>query len=349
MYSLYNLEKLHQYLYENFKKYFSEWQNLKITDLEDITSGWEADLFSFQLEYEINGNLTIKDFVLRIHSGTIASNKTEREYFILQKLIEVNFFVPKVFFMDLNLGKNKSGFVMEKIMGENMGLLILAFNSEEQKNQLLKLFIKIFTQLHKLNWEIAVKDTNLYENAPITYFIEKKIDTYQNQITRYNLHELIPIISWLKENMPEDLEIHLAINHNDFHPHNILLTNDNKLFIIDWTAYQINDYRFDLAWTLVLFYGFMGQSHRDLILKMYKKNSQKDISHIEYFEVFAILRRLSDILMVLTKASQTIGLRENSREKILESKNHIFKLLELLEKRTESKYDELRTLIDSLV
>jgi len=52
---------------------------------------------------------------------------------------------------------------------------------------------------------------------------------------------------------------------------------DQRALIIDWTAFDITDYRFDLAWTLLLTHAHGQPGLRDLLLQSYQHHTGKPV------------------------------------------------------------------------
>ena len=97
--------------------------------------------------------------------------------------------------------------------------------------------------------------------------------------------------------------------HLDFHPGNVIIRDDGKNFVIDWTQVSVSDFRFDLSWTMLLMSTYMERKWRDLVLNEYRKHSGSAVDSIEYFEVFSCVKRLLSIYLSLSAGPESFGMR----------------------------------------
>jgi aminoglycoside phosphotransferase (APT) family kinase protein len=124
----------------------------------------------------------------------------------------------------------------------------------------------------------------------------------------------LPVVEWLqqrRETVPCDQP---APIHFDFHPANVMLRPDETAVVLDWSWFDISDARFDLAWTLVLVSSYEGSSWRDRILQTYEQVNGAPVEQIEYFEVYACMRRLFSIVASITGGAEKMGLDPNAVE-----------------------------------
>ena len=57
-------------------------QKIKILDLQDITSGWETEIFAFTLQYSKNEIEKQKKLVIRMYPGKFAESNLMDELFV---------------------------------------------------------------------------------------------------------------------------------------------------------------------------------------------------------------------------------------------------------------------------
>ena len=86
-----------------------------------------------------------------------------------------------------------------------------------------------------------------------------------------------------------------------------------------------------------------------MVLNSYESFKKKKIDSIEYFEVLAGLRRLWDILTIFLQGAGSIGLREEARTQILETKSHLEYVVSLIRENTELDLNRLEKLIQSVL
>jgi Ser/Thr protein kinase RdoA (MazF antagonist) len=134
--------------------------------------------------------------------------------------------------------------------------------------------------------------------------------------------------------------------HQDFHPDNILEDQDGKLYVIDWTNFEISDYRFDLAWTLTLAYAHGGAWRRKIILDEYENQMGQSVPHIEVFEVDAILRRIGSIMLSLTNGADSMGMRPETASLMRQQREPVHRLYERLQQLTSLRVQAVEDLLE---
>jgi aminoglycoside phosphotransferase (APT) family kinase protein len=206
---------------------------------------------------------------------------------------------------------------------------------------------ELFLKLHRLDWQTFQNEANMgvFE---VKDYIHNKLAIIGKKLKQDNLIELIPIVEWLKKNNKQ-IEVELAVTHGDFHPHNIMISDEGQAFVIDWAACSIRDFREDLGWSLLLTGAYTSREIRNEVLKSYEFCKKKEIAFIEYFEVLAALRRLWDILTIFQQGAGSLGLREEARTQILETKFHLEYVLSLIEENTGLNLNRLEKLIQSIL
>jgi hypothetical protein len=104
--------------------------------------------------------------------------------------------------------------------------------------------------------------------------------------------------------------------------------------VIDWTGFAVTDFRFDLAWTLLLTFSYSGRSMRDTILSEYERLIVAKVANIELFEVFASTRRIFDVCVSLSEGAQKLGMRPEAIEAMTSQMGATRRVYELLSNRT---------------
>ncbi len=341
-------EKLEEYL----RKIYPKYEHAKVSDLQSLAKGWETELFSFKFDYEKESKKFEEQLILRMYPGIDQKGKTEWEYKVLTSLFNVDYPVPKTHILELNeevLGK--PFIIMDRIQGEDMGRLFFAAvedNDQETILSIVKLFCTLFVKLHNIEWQALPLDINDVGAINPYYFIDRKILNYQKIINQSEIHELQPILDWLIERKNVAYSKKISILHRDFHPHNIIFTEEGDAFVIDWPSCTIGDYREDLGWSLLLTYAYTNKEIRNKILEFYEKEQGSEVKNIEYFEIVAIFRRFSDIMKVFKFGAKESGMREEVIQQIKETAFHMKRIYELLEEITGIKIPELEEFIRNL-
>ncbi|MCE7743115.1 MAG: phosphotransferase, partial [Candidatus Heimdallarchaeota archaeon] len=263
-----------------------------------------------------------------------SQNKTKREFSSLIALYDAGYPVPKTHILELdNSFLDNSFIIMDRIKGSDMGDDFFKTLQEEDYEKLQNEFIlpicNLFVKLHRLDWKILRTDSseNVLKNP--SNLIADNLTKTRIRLKEKKLPELKPILDWLMQNN-DGIKVELSINHGDFHPHNIMISNEGEAYVIDWPACSVGDYREDLGWTLLLTGAYTSREIRDMILETYENIKGSKTEHIEFFEVLSALRRLMDIMILFKHGSETSGMREEAKQQILDSLPHLNYVISLV-------------------
>ena len=308
---------LHERLQSYLERAYPSRKDVIVSSIETLTAGWETDIFFFSCSYEDDNGHHLDDLVLRRYPKQ-ASSSAVHEFSVLRELDGLGYPVPKVYLKETDSTILDGPFIiMDRIIGRNMGeLLDGASNAERQ--YLIKQFGELFVRLHRFETK------NLSEALLARRLsINTLFDNVKNQISHYGLLYLLPVLDWLRSKSAGMKQISLSITHMDFHPYNIMIDQKGQVYVIDWTASRVIDYRFDLGWTLLLVYAFSDREYRDAVLISYEEANDAEVEDIEFFEVAAALRRLLDVSVSLTSSATERGMRESAVDVIRGSIYHM--------------------------
>ncbi|MBK5114239.1 MAG: phosphotransferase [Candidatus Heimdallarchaeota archaeon] len=317
-------------------------QDTKILDLNEITAGWETELFSFEMQYSENDEIKSKKLVIRMYPGDSAEGKLTNEFFIYTNLSKQNYPVPKIHYMSTDKQYvGKPFLIMDWILGGTLDSR-LSSNLEET----IELFCRLFVELHSLDWKPFIGNRDSSRNSATS--IDNFLDLLENRVKQNNLDELSPILTWLRSERNKIKNEYLALGHFDFHTFNILLNENGDPIVIDWPSARVSDFRFDLGWTLTLYRVYMDLESRNRLFDTYQKIVGKQIEQMDFFEVSAILRRLSDILIVFKSNAENAGLENRVAQMIKESISHVENLNTYLEELSGLRITEIDELIKNI-
>jgi len=331
-----------------YRERFTSWENTRIADFTKISDGWENEVYSFTVEYGEAGETRHEDLILRIYPGDGAPRKATREFDGMKKLHELGFPVPEVLVLEMDDSPFSNPFViMEKINGRLMGLVIDE-SRDEKRQELITLFCRMFVDLHALEWRPFAPDPSVYETGDPYTFIEHSLSEAQEHIDRFQRNEFAPVLDWLEERYLDVPCERLSVVHLDYHPYNILMRDDGRAFVIDWTNIQVGDFRIDLAWTILLTSTYGNPEAREIGLSEYERIAGRRIEQIEYFEVAASLRRLFSIAVSLSDGADKLGMRPEAVTLMKQNIGHIKNVHAFLYDRTGIAIPEIETLISTL-
>lgn len=326
---------------------FPSREKVQVLDLATISDGWETDVYSFTMEYEKANRRQCEGLILRIYPGDDALQKAAREFKAMKRLYEVGFPVPQVLLLELDGALFGKPFViMEKIDGRPMGDVIVE-SPEKKQQELLTQFCKTFVDLHTLDWRPFVPDPSLYATRDVATIIDHDLSQWQEYLHCFQRHEFDPVFDWLRERIVDVRFGQPSVIHWDYHPWNILLTDDGAAFVIDWTNVKVSDFRLDLAWTLLLMSTYGNPEGRERVLGEYERITGHSIEHIEFFDVVACLRRLTSILISLSEGPDKLGMRPGA-EAMMKNVSHIKSVYALLRDRTGITIAEVEELLLTL-
>lgn len=333
-------EQLTQYIAEQY----SNSTNVSISNLAEINMGWETELFTLEINYEEDGVHHVENRVLRIFSGESAGNKVKKEYQLMEALFKASYPVPEVYDYDIKGDVIGKPFIlMRRIMGKTLDDTYRN-ETKEELDKGLNLLFGLFHRLHRL-------DITEFTDIPGVSYTEnstQRILDYYSSCIEEVLPWIEPVVLWLVENKPETSLEPQSLLHWDYHGMNVMIGEDDKPYVIDWSAAMIGDYRINLAWTILLYTTFGGEFFRDLIIGKYSELSGQTIEDIEFYEVVAATRRIIDFGKTVTGGSSASGLKPEIVEIMKDSKEHFQKVHDFLTERTGIRLNEFDLILNSI-
>lgn len=330
------------------KKSFPVRENIRIKDFARISDGWENEVYSFTMEYIESGEENYEDLILRIYQGNSPEQKAIREFQGMKNLYHAGYPVPKVMILaSENSPFGKPIVIMEKINGQIMGR-VFSESTDEKKKELIALFCKMFVHLHSLDWRSFVSVPSFFKNVREYKLFDLWLEMGEKHIKNLKAEEYIPILDWLKERRLQVTCEYPSVIHYDYHPYNIILGDDGKAYVIDWTNIDVADYRFDLAWTILLTSAYGNPEAREIIINNYEEISGKKTQKIEIFEVAAALRRLFSISTSIRYGADKLGMRPQASEMMKQNIGHIENVYAFLIDRTGVTIPQVEIMISEL-
>jgi aminoglycoside phosphotransferase (APT) family kinase protein len=309
-------------------------QGLRVGPLANITSGWESDLYAFTLHdagAQAQHQIRSEALVLRLHAGESAARKAGHEARSLSLLAQQGYPVPKVRLALTDAAVlGRPGLILERIAGEPMWDLLSRAHGMEAA-ALVDDFGRLFAALHRLDWRPFAA---LYAPGPWDRpdpsaaqawaervaadpfaFADRTLAEGKQLVTAYPQLELEPVLAWLSARRDSAACASPAVVHRDFHPANVLLrAQAGGPVVIDWTAAAVADPREDLAWTLLLAGSYAGAEAEAGIRAAYERHRGEAVEGLDWFEVVACARRLSDVAISLSAGAEQRGMRAGATD-----------------------------------
>ncbi|MBI5033967.1 MAG: phosphotransferase family protein [Chloroflexi bacterium] len=306
---------------------------VRVLNLENITTGWESEVYAFVLEHGQPSKREREELVLRVYAGEGAGEKSAREFQSTQHLREVGYPVPQFYVLEREQSPFGKPFVlMEKIDGQVLWSQIDAAN-ETTRAELITQFCKLFARLHQLDWRLFVEKTGQPRFYDPYVFVDEWLGIARHFLEQFPDSGFRVVVEWLAERRDSIPCYKPSPTHNDFHPNNVLVQKDGSPIVIDWTGFQISDARFDLAWTLVLAEAYRGSAWRERILREYESFSGAQVDALDCFIVFACVRRLFDVTTSLLHGAEKMGMRADAVVAMKKSKAAHERVYQLLIER----------------
>ncbi len=311
---------------------------------------------------------TLIPLILRLHidkSQPQAAIKCQREFDIMNHLYNAKYPVPEVLGCQTDPSILGAPFIiMERISGTTLAQKY-SKGGREDKLRCLDLFTSLYVRLHSLDPFKFDPDSASLD----TYFImEKELAEFGRYRHLLNDGVLGAALSWLESNVRQVEPARPSIIHFDFHPENILVKdmlkqNENytpftarhedlaqakrpeMAFVIDWTQSRVSDFRFDLAWSLLLMEGNEG---RAMLEGYIRKRPKQEIQSLDYFIVFACVRRLASIYGSITHGADNFGMRPGAEKTMKKQVGHIRRLYNILRSKSGLTLPELNKWIGKL-
>ena len=308
-----------------------------VVDLAMIAQGWETEIYSFGLERDVDDETHAKTLVLRMYNGEGTEGKSTKEFKAMAKLHGLKFPTAKVYHLETNRSVLGKPFViMEKIDGQSMGKLIIT-SPRKTGEEMIRLFCRIFVDLHGLDTGQFLSDRSLFPDPSFydtpEHYMKNLLNNARPVLVHFSDTGFDQVLDWIGKNMKTISKGRMSPIHLDYHFDNVLIRNDGRPFVIDWTNFDIMDYRLDLAWTLLLVSTYGHPEARDYILGTYGDIAGNEVHDIEYFEALAAARRLHDIFMSLKMGPEKLGMRPEATE-MMKQGDHIKRVVEVLRDRT---------------
>jgi aminoglycoside phosphotransferase (APT) family kinase protein len=319
--------------------------HIRIDTCTNISTGWEGDLFCLILEYEEESEQKTEEAILKLYHGEDGTRKARSEFYSLRLLARAGYPVPRALFAALeNSPFGRAGVAMEKIQGQTVAH-VFEQSSKEYQQILMTQCCQLYVDLHTLPWEGLVPDPAHYQEKDILHAWFVWARTMSDQ---WLPGVFDPVIAWLQERRGEISNQHLSILHGDFHLENVLMRDDGALFVIDWTGTNVSDYRFDLAWTLLLQRTQGNAELAEALLREYERLIGHPIEQLEFFEVISCFKRLFEITVSLKSGAAMLGIKPDAEEEMKQQLDRIRAVYDQLQARIAHPLPEIEELILTL-
>lgn len=181
----------------------------------------------------VRNNKTIyrdKDACIKVFNEDYSKADVLNEALNQARVEETGLNIPKI--REVITIDGKWAIVSDYIQGKTLARLMK--ENEEQRDEYLALFVSLQMKMHSMQVPLLVK----LKDKMARCILQADLDA----TTRYDLHTRL-------ESMPK----HNKLCHGDFNPGNIVITEDQTPFILDWSHATQGNASADVARTYLLF------------------------------------------------------------------------------------------------
>jgi aminoglycoside phosphotransferase (APT) family kinase protein len=269
---------------------FDYYDQVEVNDLSLISSNPESSVYAFNLNYQEKGADKSDAMILKTFSDDVyGKDRTLKERHALKQLHYRGYPVPRPIASEIDAAHIGMPFIiMERVPGKLLGE-VLADTPEAEQQTLLTSFVQLLVDLHTMNLKALVENLLVQDEYTL---IKRELYNLRTLVAPYDA--LAPVLAWLNEHRDWVPCSRPSINHRDFHPWNVLLTDEGKLSVIDW-GWQISDPRADLAWLLAKLEREGMNDMSAYVLAEYERLDGAPVEHLDYFKVLANLRWLVSV------------------------------------------------------
>ena len=210
-----------------------------------VGHGLDTYIYRFQLAGDGLGSGWEQPLILRIFAAPHQEEKARRETAVQEFLSRAGFPAPLPLLVrgaDNDLGL--PFMIMERVPGSPM---LDRFKNPLAIPGLLRRMADLQVRLHRLP----------LDGSPLSYegpLVDRRLAEVRELVERFGLSELAEPLAWIEEHRDVVAAEEPAMLHNDFHPLNVMLSDEGEMHVLDWSDAAVGDRHHDLARTLALFW-----------------------------------------------------------------------------------------------
>ncbi|MEX1254215.1 MAG: phosphotransferase family protein [Dehalococcoidia bacterium] len=290
-----------------------------------IETGWETHIYTFRLESDGVDPAWARPLILRVYPNAEQGERAEFDGAVQRFVVERGYPAPAVLAIETSAGALGRPFlIMERAPGRTM-LDRLQANPISARG-LTPLMAKAHADLHRL----PVEACPLPADGTL---VERQLVDFRRRIAAMGVTGTDDALAWLEAHkgmvMPEEA----SLCHNDFHPQNIVVDDEQRLSVIDWSGAALGDRHCDIASTLVLMRTAPGELSgvigmlldrfgRYMLVRRYLRGYRKhlpiDKDRLRYWEVLQTFEWWLRVAAIQSFDSDVTGLREGTAQRLPE-------------------------------
>ena len=266
--------------------------SINVEDFRGLSGGAEAKKYSFVESSFINMKRNATKFVLRMYPDECESYGVKNEFTIMKRLYNEGFPVPRVILYEEDESILGGPFIIMEYIEHTTFFTKVINATPDQQEYWMKSFAELLVKLHQINWKKIITD-----KAPINvddpfFSIDVYLNEYITDWRKLGFTQYKSTIEWLRKQRENYPSKQLGFNHRDFHFANVIVAEDDDLFLVDWSYSNVADIRLDIANAFCAFYMIQQEKLGNLFLEYYEEISEEPIGDNAFYEVLCALQFL---------------------------------------------------------
>ena len=219
----------------------------------------------------------------QLYCGQI--ERCEKEFQVLRGLERVNFPVPKVYVHELD--SNIFGYPFTIMQKEELN---------QNKSNYLESSINNLVRLHNLDLTMlgidclkSPEDSYAFARRCLLFF--KLLLNLSSRHSKELTRDFDFAIRWLESNVSIARSPKYCLVHGDYHIYaNAILTNDSRMFVMDWEDAEIGDPAFDVGYAFARMWVDFDEKTADRVVQEYMRHFDGDIAErLRFYKLVVFL------------------------------------------------------------
>lgn len=255
--------------------------NIVIQDLKINKDGFSHDIAMCNLLFS-NKNTTFSNHVVFKDFSANGKRKLQHTAYTTEISLlkngslnrHVN--VPQIYFTD----KEKQTVLMEQIIGFTLNQLCII--KPERKTWAFEKFGKTLSHIHSTDLK-SIRKHFKEQYVTTEEYYKSYIQNLRNRVIEFNQPKYLYILDSIEEKF-QAVTFHESLIHGDYHFLNVIITEKDECFVLDWEKATIADSRYDIANAFVLGYSWFGVDFKEPMLQAYENSMNMKVEDLDCFE-----------------------------------------------------------------
>lgn len=288
-----------------------------------VGEGWETYIYGFLLVGAALDGLWAAPLILRIFPARDLAWRAEQEAAVQGFVTERGYPAPRPLAVEPGGGAIGLPFmIMERAEGRTL-LDRLSANPLAAR-KLIPAMAQAQTALHQL----PIDGCPLPSEGSL---VERHLAGFRARIEHVRLEGLDKEYAWLEANKGIVSDEERSLCHGDFHPQNVLLTDEGRICVLDWSRASLGDRHHDIS-TLLAIMRTAPAPERNLWMRLldrfgrgmfirrylgaYRRQLPIDAARLRYWEALEAFEWLVRVSALNAVGSAAYGLRPEAAERL---------------------------------